>query len=630
MVFLLGCASGFAGTPRPAQEQTAPPPAAATAPIDAGEDHGGDADFHSAARRAFTGDPAAAQTALAAFLAHHPSHRQRAAAVALLARVLFGQGDVTGAKALLDQNVPPAPLADHDFLTGLCESRLGKPERALALLRAFVAAGPPSIGGMPDPQAKALLSLALAEALAENHDPAGAIDHLDSYRQLDGVRDYERIFAQQRAEEIAGKVSDGDALKALSDRHGSLARALLGPKAVVALRNRGDQANAVRVEQDITAARRQLGLETVLPWAGPGDPMRFGLVLPFSGPQVRLGEVVLRGAMLVITAAAHSLQPVPYTLVLRDAASTPDRSAQGGGPSAGLLSLVRDESVIGAVSTPDPKSVELATRDGVPLLLLDEHAPGAATTAFQLIHSVEARAVALARKALTLGARRFAILGPDSAGGRRLGAAFRSAVEGGGGVVTGSLTYPSGATSFSTQVANLRKIEFDALFVPDDASRLELVAPALAVADIWPRAPGAYSASAHSAGGHGRRDILLLSTALSVSPKLLHNAERYVQGALLCPGFYPSDDNRSGSFVARFKETYGTSPSAADAYGYDATFLLRGAVERGARTRADVLRILAKETFEGITGDIRFGADHGRLDAPLVYVVDGDTIRPLK
>jgi hypothetical protein len=43
-----------------------------------------------------------------------------------------------------------------------------------------------------------------------------------------------------------------------------------------------------------------------------------------------------------------------------------------------------------------------------------------------------------------------------------------------------------------------------------------------------------------------------------------------------------------------------------------------------------VLRILAKETFEGITGDIRFGADHGRLDAPLVYVVDGDTIRPLK
>jgi ABC-type branched-subunit amino acid transport system substrate-binding protein len=240
--------------------------------------------------------------------------------------------------------------------------------------------------------------------------------------------------------------------------------------------------------------------------------------------------------------------------------------------------------------------------------------------------------VALARKALALGARRFAILGPESPGGKRLAAAFKSAVESGGGTVTASLTYPSGATSFSTEVANLRKIEFEALFVPDDAGRLELVAPALAVADIWPRAPGAYSASAHatSAAGRGRHDILLLSTALSVSPRLLRNAERYVQGALLCPGFYPADDNRSGSFVARFREAYGTTPSAADAYGYDATFLLRGAVERGARTRADVLRILAKETFEGITGDIRFGPDHGRLDAPLVYVVDGDTIRALK
>jgi hypothetical protein len=115
-----------------------------------------------------------------------------------------------------------------------------------------------------------------------------------------------------------------------------------------------------------------------------------------------------------------------------------------------------------------------------------------------------------------------------------------------------------------------------------------------------------------------------------VSPKFLHNTERYVQGALLCPGFYPADDARSGSFVSRFRETYGTSPSATDAYGYDAVFLLRGAVERGARSRADVLRMLSTQTFEGLTGDIHFGPDHGRTDPPLVYVVDGDSIHILK
>jgi len=40
--------------------------------------------------------------------------------------------------------------------------------------------------------------------------------------------------------------------------------------------------------------------------------------------------------------------------------------------------------------------------------------------------------------------------------------------------------------------------------------------------------------------------------------------------------------------------------------------------------------LLGSGRFEGVTGDIRFGPDHGRVDLPLVYVVDGDSIRLLK
>ena len=99
---------------------------------------------------------------------------------------------------------------------------------------------------------------------------------------------------------------------------------------------------------------------------------------------------------------------------------------------------------------------------------------------------------------------------------------------------------------------------------------------------------------------------------------------------MLCPGFYPSDDTRSASFVSRFRTAYAAAPTATDAYGFDGLSLLRGAVERGAKTRADVLRILSTQTFEGLTGDIRFGRDHGRADPPLVYFVDGDAVRVLK
>jgi ABC-type branched-subunit amino acid transport system substrate-binding protein len=266
------------------------------------------------------------------------------------------------------------------------------------------------------------------------------------------------------------------------------------------------------------------------------------------------------------------------------------------------------------------------------MLLLDERAPGARTTAFPLIHSSEARASALARRSLTLGARRFAILGPDSPSGKRLAAAFKQAVESGGGTLTVQATYAPTATTFSTEVASLRKMPFDALFIPDDANHLELVAPALAVADIWSRTPRSFSASAREAGtsGPGRRKILLLSTALGLSPKFLHNTERYVQGALLCPGYYPAEDERGGNFVSRFRDIYGTAPSATDAYGYDAVSVLRAAVDRGARTRGDVLRMLASQTFEGLTGDIRFGPEHNRIDPPLVYFVDGDSVHILK
>jgi ABC-type branched-subunit amino acid transport system substrate-binding protein len=550
----------------------------------------------------------------------------------MLAGVLLGLGDGAAAKTLLDENGTLLPEQERAFLTGLDESRLGHHAQALGLLRPYLNADPPRFAGVPDAMARSLLRIALSDALDQSGDPAGAIDQLELYAQIDGNRDAERSYAQARAAEVASKVDNAVARQTLSARHGALARATLGMRAAAALRAHGEEANAVKLEQETTAVRRQLGLEPAPPSAAPADPLRLGLVVPLSGAQMRLGDVVLRGAMLVVTAAEHGSEAPVFHLVMRDSAAGPERSTLGGGPAAGLSSLVREEKVVGVVSTPDARSVELATRDGVPLLLLDERTPLAGTTAFALIHSTEARAAALARRALALGARRFAILGPDSASGKRIAAAYKKAVEDGGGTMTGHITYAAGATSFSSEVASLRKIDFEALFIPDDASRLELVAPALAVADIWPRSPRTAFAAGHASvsSGSGHREALLLSTALSVSPKFLHNTERYVQGALLCPGFYPADDARSGSFVSRFRETYGTSPSATDAYGYDAVFLLRGAVERGARSRADILRMLSTQTFEGLTGDIHFGPDHGRTDPPLVYVVDGDSIHILK
>ena len=611
-----GCATAAVEAPKPG------------APTVSQDDRGGDADFRAAAKKVFAPDQAAARAALESFLVTHPGHRLQTAALVLLARVQLASNDLAGAKTSLER-VGSSPSPDVIFLSGLLAGRQGQHKRAVELLQPFLAEKPPLVGGQTDPDAGHLLHAAMAESLATT-DPVAAIEQWDQYRSLDETREHERAYARHRAGQVAERTPGEVALNALAKPCSPFVRALLGPRAVAALRARGDEPGALRLEQDVGGIRRNLGFDPGLQGATAGDPMRLGLSVPQSGAQTRLGDVILRGGMLVLFDPSASGEPAPFQLFVCDAAAPAERAGSAG-VGAAAWSLAREDAVLGLVGAPDPRGIELATRDGVPFLLLDERAPGARTSAFQLIHAPEARATTLARRALALGARRFVILGPDSAAGKRLATAFRNMVSAGGGALVAQLTYPAGSTSFSTQVNDLRQLAFDALFVPDEASRLELIAPALAVADIWPRSPRMMAAfSSVPRATNGRREVLLLSTALSLSERLLRHAERYVQGAMLCPGYYPAEDARGGNFVARFRETYGTNPTAADAYGYDGLSILRGVVERGARTRAEALRMVANGRFEGLTGDIRFGPDHSRIDPPWVYVVDGDRIRLLK
>jgi ABC-type branched-subunit amino acid transport system substrate-binding protein len=353
-----------------------------------------------------------------------------------------------------------------------------------------------------------------------------------------------------------------------------------------------------------------------------------GLAVPLSGKFQPVGEAAMRAAMLATGAPATGGSDSPLQLAVRDTGEGGERAARG------LSELTREEAVIGIVGAGDRKAAAAtfaqAAQDGIPLLALDDVAPGALTTAFQLIHAPEARVAELARRALKLGAREFAIVGPDSAAGKRLREAFRHEVTAGGGRITAEGTYVPGATSFSSAIAPLKKAPPQAVFVADGADRLELIAPALAFADLWP-APWGKPRPPAEPGKPRARNVLLLSTANDLSPRLLQNAGRYVQGTLLAPGFYADPtDAAVKTFADAYRAAYGQEPHATEAYAYDGVNALRAAAASGGHTRADVLRALGGGTFEGLTGGLRFGPEHGRVDPARVYVVDGETIRVAK
>jgi branched-chain amino acid transport system substrate-binding protein len=574
-------------------------------------------------------NPEPARAALEAFVERHPSSAQRPRAGALLARLDLSRGDARAARAKLQAHTRPS-TADPIvlFVRGLLEARENQPRAALATLSTFASDGPPP--GFPErEEAELCLMAAMGDARAASGDPAGGLAEWERYARHGSAREAERIYAGQRAEAIGARLAEEAAAQLYQGAGSDFTRAAVGVRAAAGLRARGDASGARRVEEDTARLRRSLGWSSGAIGVGPGDPHRLGLLAPFSGGAAVLGEFVLRGAMLAIGEAAQGSEPLPFQIVARDAAS--DRE---GVSERSALELVREEAAIALVGVGDRRAVNAAVRDGVPVLLLDEAPPGATSTGFQILHTPDTRAAELARRALALGVRRFAILGPDHAAGQRLAEAFTRAVAAGGGKVTGRAHYPGGSNVFTNAVGQLRRASFEAVFVADDSSRLELVAPALAAGDIWPQPwSGARTAPQppRAPGVPARREVLLLSTAEGNIPKLLRNAGRYVQGALLAPGFFSdSDDPRSSRFVGQYRALYGQDPVAADAYGYDAFRLLTLAIDRGARSRSDLLQALANGTFEGVTGTLRFGPDHTRVDSPPIYMVEGDAIRALR
>ncbi|HVV16722.1 MAG TPA: ABC transporter substrate-binding protein, partial [Polyangia bacterium] len=600
------------------------PPAASAGPTDPG----GDADFSDARSRFESGvDADAARAALETFVAHHPQHPARPAAELMLARLALARGDAAGASALLDPLIAAPPevgvASGARYYLGVAETRLGHFARARELLLPFL---PPPGGAGPGDEALVELRGALAIATAGAGDAPAAVELWDAYAR--GGRDAEKIYARAKITELGAGLSPDAALQAFrSAPPKGLARALLGPAAAAALRARGDGSGAGEIESEAESARRANGIETVADRGGSsGDASRVGLELAMSGKFQPVGEAALRAAMLATGApATPGLQ-----LFVRDAAGDAERAGRG------IADLSRGQSVIGIVAAVNPRlfqgeagaaALAPAAAEGVPTLMLDDTPPGGSSPAFQLVHSAVGRASVLAQAALGLGAREFAVIGPDTAVGTALRRAFKTAVAAGGGRVGADSSYPPGSTSFTAAVAAIKKAQPQVVFVADGSDRLELIAPALAAADLWP-APWGAPRPAGAPGKPRPRNVLLVSTAADLSPRLLQSAGRYVQGALLAPGFYAgAADPRAAAFVQAYRAAYGQDPHATEAYAFDGVNAIRAAVAGGARTRGELNRALGSGTFDGLTGTLRFGPDHGRADPPRLYVVQGDDIK---
>lgn len=506
---------------------------------------------------------------------------------------------------VVEVKADPGLTARARLFLGIAKNYQGDAAGALVLLRA-------SDRAVEDDGDRTEYLAALAYATAAAGDPP--IRSLAIFDQLyPRVTSTERAALVLRIEEVVA-AADPDlvrrAFDALSDRKGP-SLAIVASRLVALAQTAGNLQEAQRMREIAGPARAALGLSRSIDGgsagvAGGGAAGPLGAVVPLGGKSNRIAEAAVSGLGL----AAGVADGTGVAAVEVRAASDSDAV----GLAVEELARANVTAIIGptdrdAVDAAAPRADSL----GVPLLSLSGRAEKHVVlrTVFHMMHSGEARARALAQRARSRGITRFAVLAPESGYGKALSAAFVDEVGRGRGTIVSTVTYKADTKSFAGIAGKLAGA-WEAIFIPEDAATLALIAPALDAAGLSPRRLGTKKV-------RGGRAVLLLSTAENLTGAFLVDAGRHAEGAFLAPGYYPDDQEpASKDFVDRFMAAFGRAPGFLEAYAFDAAQLAAAA---GGAGRAGLAASLPGVQFVGLTGTIRFDAQHRRADPGVIYTV---------
>ncbi|HEY5937103.1 MAG TPA: penicillin-binding protein activator [Kofleriaceae bacterium] len=513
------------------------------------------------------------------------------------------QEAATALQEVIDSDAPPGLARRAELFLGITKNYQGEAARALKLLKN----GADAIEN-DDERTEYIAAVAYATSVTE---PLASLKYFDQLYPR--VSPAERALIVARTEEVViAAPTDGlrRVFDSLPERKGPSMAAVASRLAVLA-DQAGNASEAQRMREAAAPARAAVGLprnlgEIAAP-SGSGSSGLVGAIVPLGGKSNKVAEQAVAG--LGMAAGVGDGKGVAAIEV---------RTAQDPAGAALAVEELARANVIAVVGPIDGASVDAAGGRaeglGIPLLSLSPN-PERRTTGkfvFHVVHSAEARARMLAQQAIAKGVKTFAVLAPESGYGKAVAAAFVSAVQSGGGSIVTTVTYPEDTKSFVAFTGKLSG-SWQGVFVPENAVKLGLIAPALSTSGRVPKPVG----TKRVAGGG--RPVVLLSTAENLTGALLAAADRHVEGALLAPGFYPDDqDATQKPFLDRFISSFGRAPGAIEAYAYDAAQLAAAA---GGGGRTGLAGTLARGSLTGITGTIRFDSDHRRADPGVLYTV---------
>ena len=366
--------------------------------------------------------------------------------------------------------------------------------------------------------------------------------------------------------------------------------------------------------------------------AGPGtEPPVIGALLPLTGRQAAPGNRALDG----ILAGLDLFDGNRALAVLRieDYEGRPEEAARA------VERLAAEPGVMAIIGPPEADAAraaaEAAQAAQIPLLVLGPvDLPGVPREfVFSELRSDRREAVALASYAVKdLGLSRLAIFHPSHAYGTSMAGAFREEALRLGAKVRRVQAYRTDQIDFSAEIRKLAAfrnprpptkkrgveaakpapapaLDFDALYIPDAFSRLQMILPQLSFHDV--------------------RGVQLLGTSLWYSPEGIRREADFFEGAILtAPFFAESDKPAVRDFADTIFGATGREPDYREALAFDTARMLGETLrDRAVRDRRSLLvRLKQIESFEGVTGRVSVSKTGEMRRRPFILKVEGKSI----
>jgi ABC-type branched-subunit amino acid transport system substrate-binding protein len=504
---------------------------------------------------------------------------------------------------------------------------------------------------------------ALAESYARNGQwgeamrwAARALETAPAGQREGRLKDFEHAVDAAPAQDVAKFVAD-------LDRNSPAWPAAALKLARIQL-HLGDRAHATDLARDVLSAHPQGayadGARSVQLQAQGTQvrPNLVGIVLPLTGDLKGFADQALNGIALTLDLQGRGKVQVEVV----DSKGEPDAAAE----AVEQLAQRGAIAILGPLGIAEGLAAAARAQElGIPMISLSR-ADGLTALGeyiFRDMPTSYAQAKAVAEYAQKkLNAKAFGILQPDSAYGDEMAHYFWDAVDAGGSEVRAFEHYPLRTTTFKPFVQRMvgrspadleerqqfsqesekitreikdpyrrRKalsqlrnqqapiVDFDAMFIPDAARTVRLIAPAIAAEDVITTGCDTRELEVvkRTTKNEQLRTVQLLGTSLWDSPDLVDERSgvaRYVQCSIFVDVFFANSERpATKKFVDDFSAAYKRAPGFLEAHAFDAAGILKRLLEerRPPQTREDLRSALASlgKPFEGASGDTVFGKD---------------------